>query len=124
MTQADFLLEATLRLISSRPNATMEEIVNMAKELSDKVFDETKSMKEKQTCTPLEDVLKYIDEHKNYGQTGSESIKIRLDCLNIKTVEELCSFGKLRLKEQQGWGPTFVNHLDNALNNLYGIEEW
>lgn len=152
MTKQEFIQEATLRLISARPDYLMQEIAELAVKLAGYIYPEEKVQEQKQqdngghfskysdNIKTLIDELARIDSE--YVQQQYEDAKKRgmnwkfqksgfamkvshaCDMNNIKTVYDLMEFGRKNFISQRYIGDKCTNAVDKALKNLYNIRKW
>ena len=131
MTKDEFLMEATLRLITAKPQASMLEIADMGKDLTNQVFNIIAE-------SALEDNMfwdKAIDKAsistiisqigKNRWDPG---YRVRLTRIfkenNITTVGELLRFGSQDFRKVRNIGYGAISRIDEALEELYNIKSW
>lgn len=135
MNKQDFLLEATLRLVATRqPEETVSNIVSMAMELTNEVFKEKETLKNKEgqywtdeaDAAPVEVIISWI-ERKGYGyNSGGYAFKLTkiFKENNIKTVGDLLRLGKFEFKKLKQVGKGSYTRIDDALEELYNIKGW
>ena len=132
MTKQDFLLEATLRLAATRtPYETAEDIISLAKEITEKIYDvELKSSKtegqfwsEEVDGNPISTIVTYIEKENWRGGYGVKLTKT-FEENNIKTVGDLLRLGRTNFRQIKKIGSGSYSRVDDALEKLYNIKGW
>ena len=131
MTKLEFMIEASLKLIDIRPCASMEDIYNMAHELSERIFSGSEIderdiplLDGDAEKASIEVILKYIDEHHDPYSTWMDSYRPYFKKNNIETVGDLCALGGSKFMELPGMGKVIAMRISKALKDLYGIDQW
>ena len=131
MTKDEFLMEATLRLITAKPQASMLEIADMGKDLTNQVFNIIAE-------SALEDNMfwdKAIDKAsistiisqigKNRWDPG---YRVRLTRIfkenNITTVGDLLRIGRQDFRKIREVGGGAISRIDDALEELFNLQNW
>ena len=131
MTKEEFLKEATLRLIVAKPHGSMSEIADMAKELTNQVFNTANEM-ELEAETFWDKAIDKAPISTLIGQIGKSrwdpGYRVRLtrifkDC-NITTVGELLRIGSHDFRKVRNIGNGAISRIDEALEELYNIKSW
>ena len=124
-------MEATLRLIAAKPQASMSEIADMAKELTEKVFNTANEM-ELEAVTfwnkaidkaPISKVISHIGKNR-----WDPAHRVRLARIfkenNITTVGDLLRIGRQDFRKIRGVGGGAISRLDDALEELFNLQTW
>ena len=131
MKKEEFLMEATLRLITAKPQASMSEIADMAKELTNQVFNTANEMElEAETFwdkaidkAPISTVISQIG--KNRWDPG---YRVRLTRIfkenNITTVGDLLRIGRQDFRKIREVGGGAISRIDDALEELFNLQNW
>ena len=141
MNKQEFIQAAALRLISARPNTPMGDIADLANALAVYIFkdepeapaDPAKTVSDPNTDSIeilLDEVRKvealFVKESKHRTQCSGLEIRIAnaLHAADVDTVGDMLKHGRRWLLKQRTIGPMSVKCIDNALKNLYNIENW
>ena len=131
MTKEEFLIEATLRLLSTRPENTMAEIVDMANELQERTFGkaleneikETQAKTETTYAVPISVIVSHLDKQwRGYGY-GARMDKL-FKKYNIASVGDLLRIGRHDFARINSVGNGSVTRIDDALRDLFNLESW
>ena len=131
MTKEEFLVEASLRLIASRPQACMSEIADMARELTECVFNTTTEMEHERTRwwdkdvenSPSDVIISRIKRTRRHTGYAARLMRTFRSC-NIKTAGDLLRIGRMNFRKYQDIGAGTISSIDDALEELYGIKDW
>ena len=154
MTKNEFIQEAALRLLTTRPDATMGQIADWATDLAGEFFHEQEQPSEKEMLTAFPDDDKVqvvakerarlekeaIDrknaEYKEKGwfchyQKSGADIRFLNVCYDtsrgqnrIETVKDIIDCGSRNFERRRNMGHLTMDFLDKALENLYNIKSW
>ena len=123
MTKEEFLLEATLRLLSTRPQATMEEILGDASYLTKITFIAANACNigepwwgNKLDKTPIQGIT-------NVSRCGAALERI-FEENEIKTIGDLLRIGSVNFKSLKGVGIKAFNSVWNIMEEDFGIKAW
>ena len=131
MKKEEFLMEATLRLIAAKPQASMSEIAGMAKELTEKVFNTANEMElEAETFwdkaidkAPISTVISQIGNNR-----WDPGYRVRLTRIfkenNITTVGDLLRIGRQDFRKIREVGGGAISRIDDALEELFNLQNW
>lgn len=130
-TRQEFLMEVTLRLAGNLIEFDSKGIVDMAKDITDRVFDAYKEQENENQWWPKEvdeePISKIINFIMTYKYRGS-GYGIRLNNLfienNIKTVGDILRIGKIKMSNIKNLGKGSITRIDDALEGLYNIKSW
>lgn len=131
MTKEEFLQEVTLRLIAAKPQASVDDIAFMAKDITRQVFNAVVEMEMARTSwwdtilerTPIAAVTSHIESKWRVGGYGAKLSRIFKEN-DIKTVGNLLKLGRDKFRKIRNVGCGSLTHIDEALEDLYDIKGW
>lgn len=130
MKKEEFMQAAALRLISAWPEQSMEAIADKAKELTERIYAKK----------PHDDYFKWWDDDvdvesidkiimqvkKTDWPTGGYAKRLMnaFKQLNLTTVGDLLHIGRYDFQKCRDVGNGSICRLDDALKDLFGIDNW
>lgn len=123
MTREEFLIEVTLRLVSTRVDCSPATIIDMAEELTNSVFSsDTSSCNKDINNQPIQKVIQNVDKHTPPCSGFVKRITKVFKENNINTVGDLLKVGQYNFMNFKFVGRGMVNQISIALDELYGID--
>ena len=123
MTKEEFLIEVTLRLVSTRVDCSPATIIDMAEELTNSVFSsDTSSYNKDINNQPIQTVIQNVDKNTYPGSGFVKRITKVFKENNINTVGDLLKVGQYNFMNFKFVGRGMVNQISIALDELYGID--
>lgn len=123
MTREEFLIEVTLRLVSTRVDCSSSEIIDMAEKLTNSVFGSDNSGYNKDVNNqPIQTIIQNVDKN-TYPSSGYvKRITKVFKENNINTVGDLLKIGRYNFMNFKFIGKGMVSQISIALNELYDID--